>query len=162
MTDTDTVDLNPRFADGDPMRVIGLGERYDAVTMNRIPEQWAHFQQRLADVRGRIDPAQFGIFYQLSESPFACEYITAVMVGEDAPLPAGFVERRLPARRHAVFTHRGHPSGLRPLMDAIFHDWLPRSGETAAGNPDFVEVYGEAFDPIRLQGVIEVWVPLES
>jgi predicted transcriptional regulator YdeE len=48
------------------------------------------------------------------------------------------------------------------LMDAIFHDWLPRSGETAAGNPDFVEVYGEAFDPIRLQGVIEVWVPLES
>jgi hypothetical protein len=26
--------------------------------------------------------------------------------------------------------------------------------------PNFVEVYGEAFDPVRLQGVIEVWVPL--
>jgi AraC family transcriptional regulator len=162
MADTQTVELNPRFADGDPMRVIGLCERYDAVTMNRIPEQWAHFQQRLSDVRGRIDPAQFGIFYQLSESPFAFEYLTAVMVDDDAPLPAGFVERRLAPRRHAVFTHRGHPSGLRPLMDAIFREWLPRSGYRAAGNPDFVEVYGEAFDPVRLQGVIEVWVPLES
>jgi AraC family transcriptional regulator len=160
-TQTQTVELNPRFAEGDPMRVMGLAERYDAVTINRIPEQWAHFQQRLGDVRGRIDPAQFGLVYHLGDSPFAFEYLTAVMVGDDAPLPGGLVERRLPARRHAVFTHRGHPSGLRSLVDAIFHDWLPRSGHQAAGNPDFVEVYGDAFDPVRLQGVIEVWVPLE-
>ena len=155
-------ELTPRFAEGDPMRVIGLAERYDAVTMYRIPEQWAHFQQRLAQVRGRTDPAQFGICYRLGEKPFAFEYLTAVMVEEGAPLPAGFVERRLPERRHAVFTHRGHPSGLRPLMDAIFHDWLPRSGHKSGGNPDFVEVYGEDFDLVRLQGVIEVWVPLEG
>jgi AraC family transcriptional regulator len=161
MTDT-KIELEPRFVEGDAMRVIGLAGRYDAVTMNRIPEQWAHFQHRLEDVRTRSDPAQFGLFYQLSESPFAFEYLTAVMVDEDAPLPAGFVERRLAPRRHAVFTHRGQPSGLRPLMDAIFRDWLPRSGHKAAGNPDFVEVYGEAFDPVRLQGVIEVWVPLEN
>jgi AraC family transcriptional regulator len=162
MTDTQTIDLTPRFAEGDPMRVIGLCERYDAVTMNRIPEQWAHFQQRVAEVPDRFERAQFGIFYGRGENPFACEYLTAVMVGEDAPLPAGFVERRLPARRHAVFTYRGKPSGLRPLVDAIFRDWLPQSGHRAGGNPDFVEVYGEAFDPVRLQGVIEVWVPLES
>jgi AraC family transcriptional regulator len=158
MTETQT-DLTPRFAEGDPMRVIGLAERYDTVTMNRIPEQWAHFQQRLADVR-RIVPAQFGLFYQRGEKPFAFEYVTAVMVGDDAPVPAGFVERRLPARRHAVFRHRGEPSGLRSLVDAIFHEWLPRSGQEAGGNPDFVEVYGEDFDPVRLEGVIEVWVPL--
>jgi AraC family transcriptional regulator len=161
MTDAQT-ELTPHFAEGDKMRVVGLAERYDAVTMNRIPQQWAHFQQRLADVRGRIDPAQFGIFYGRGEKPFAFEYLTAVMVGDDAPVPAGFVEKRLPARRHAVFSHRGKPSGLRPLLDAIFHEWLPRSGHVASGNPDFVEVYGEAFDPVRLEGVIEVWVPLES
>jgi AraC family transcriptional regulator len=155
-------DLSLRFAQGDPMRVIGLSERYDSITMNRIPEQWAYFQQRVGEVRGRTDPAQFGIFYQLSAKPFAFEYLAAVLVGEDAPLPEGFAERRLPARRHAVFTHRGHVNGLRSLVDAIFHEWLPRSGETAAGNPDFVEVYGAAFDPVRLQGVIEVWVPLEN
>ncbi len=154
------VALTPRFAEGDPMRVIGLAERYDAVTMNRIPEQWAHFQQRLAAVRGRIDPAQFGLFYHLGDRPLAFEYVTGVMVDQAAPVPAGFVEKHLPARRHAVFTHRGKPSGLRSLVDAIFHEWLPRSGQEAGGDPDFVEVYGADFDPVRLEGVIEVWVPL--
>lgn len=162
MTNTATVGLAPRFADGDAMRVIGLGERYDAATMERIPEQWARLQARLGEVRGRTDPAQFGICYQLSESPLEFEYLAGVMVREDASPPGGFVVRRLPARRHAVFTHRGDPSGLRPLMHAIFREWLPRSGQKAAGNPDFVEVYGEDFDPIRLQGVIEVWVPLQD
>jgi AraC family transcriptional regulator len=162
MDATRTVELTPRFAKGDPMRVIGLGERYDEAAMARIPQQWARLQERLPEVRGQTDPAQFGLFYQLSESPFAFDYVTGVMVADDAPLPAGLVERRLPARRHAVFTHRGHVSGLRLLLDAIFREWLPQSGEAAAGNPDFVEVYGEDFDPVRFEGVIEVWVPLRD
>jgi AraC family transcriptional regulator len=162
MDATQTVELTPRFAQGDPMRVIGLGERYDEASMARIPEQWTRLQERLSGVRGQTDPAQFGLFYQLDETPFAFEYVTGVMVADDAPLPAGLVERRLPVRRHAVFTHRGHVSGLRPLVDAIFQKWLPRSGQAAAGNPDFVEVYGDDFDPARLEGVIEVWVPLRD
>jgi AraC family transcriptional regulator len=162
MTATRTVELAPRFAEGDPMRVIGLAERYDAGTMGRMPEQWQRLQQRLLDVQGRTDPAQFGLFYHLGESPFEAEYVTGVMVADDAPLPAGFVERRLPARRHAVFTHRGHVSGLRRLVDAIFREWLPQSGQAAGGNPHFVEVYSDDFDPVRLEGVIEVWVPLQD
>jgi AraC family transcriptional regulator len=162
MTASQAVELTPRFAEGHAMRVIGLCERYDAGTMGRIPEQWQRLQQQLGEVRGRTEEAQFGLFYHLGASPFAVEYVTGVMVADDAPLPAGFVERRLPARRHAVFTHRVHVAGLRPLVDAIFREWLPRSGHAAGGNPDFVEVYGEDFDPVRLEGVIEVWVPLRD
>ena len=162
MTATQIVELTPRLADGDPMKVIGLCERYKETTMARIPEQWVRLQQRLGELRGRTDPAQLGLFYHFGESPFEAEYVTGVMVAEDAPLPAGFVERRLPARRHAVFTHRGHVGGLRRLVDAIFREWLPGSGHLAAGDPDFVEVYGEDFDPVRLEGVIEVWVPLHD
>jgi AraC family transcriptional regulator len=162
MTATRTAELRPRFAQGDPMRVIGLAERYDANTMGRIPEQWERLQTRLGEVRGRTDPAQFGLFYHLGKTPLEAEYVTGLMVADDAPVPAGFIERRLPARRHAVFTHRGHVSGLRGLVDAIFREWLPQSGLAAPGNPDFVEVYGEDFDPVRLEGVIEVWVPLQD
>ncbi len=104
------VSLEPRFADGDVMRVIGLAERYDAVTMNRITEQWAHFQQRLGDVRGRIDPAQFGIFYRERAKPFAFEYLTAVMVGEDAPRAGG------PRRAEAAGTP---PCGLLASRQAV-------------------------------------------
>ena len=162
MTDTGTVGLTPRLAEGDPMRVIGLSERYDAARMECIPEQWERFERMLGDVRGRTDPAHFGLIYQRREDPLEFDYMTAVMVDDDAPLPAGLVERRLPARRHAVFTHRGHVSGLRPLVHAIFREWLPRSGHDAGGNPDFVEVYGDNFDPVRLEGVIDVWVPLRD
>lgn len=162
MTAPQTAELTPRFVEGDEMRVIGLGERYDSGTMGRIPEQWERLQKRLNEVRGRTEEAQFGLFYHLGESPFAAEYVTGIMVADDAPLPAGFVERRLPARRHAVFIHRGHVSGLRPLVDAIFREWLPRSGQVAGGNPDFVEAYGEHFDPARRAGVIEIWVPLRD
>ena len=162
MTATSTVELTPRFADGDPMRVIGLAERYDEARIAGISEQWGRLQQRLGEVKGRTNPAQFGLFYRLGETPFEFEYLTGVMVAEDAAVPVGFVERRLPARRHAVFTHRGHVAGLRPFVDAIFREWLPRSGHAAGGNPDFVEVYGEDFDPARLEGVIEVWVPLQD
>jgi AraC family transcriptional regulator len=162
MNATQAAPLTPRFAKGDPMRVIGLGERYDEAAMARIPEQWTRLQERLPEVRGRIDPAQLGLLYQLSESPFALEYVTGVMVADDAPLPEGLVERRLPACRYAVFSHRGHVSGLRPLLDAIFREWLPRSEEAASGDPDFIEVYGDDFDPARLEGVIEVWVPLRD
>ncbi len=130
--------------------------------MERISEQWLRFRRKLGDVQGRVDPAHFGLLYQRSDDPFEFDYLTAVMVNDDAPLPAGWVERRLPARRHAVFTHRGHVSELRPLVDAIFRRWLPRSGYEAGGNPDFVEVYGDDFDPVRLEGVIEIWVPLRE
>jgi hypothetical protein len=36
------------------------------------------------------------------------------------------------------------------------------SGYEAAGDPPFTEVYGEDFDPVRLEGVIEVRVPLKD
>jgi AraC family transcriptional regulator len=154
MSDIPTVAPAPRFADGDPMRVIGLSERYTDATRDRIPDQWAHLQQRLGEVRGRTDPAQFGLLYQIGESPFEFEYVTGVMVDANAALPAGFVERRLPRRRHAVFTHRGDLSGLRPLVHTIFREWLPQSGYEAAGNPLFTEGAGpggEAMVAINLR-----------
>jgi predicted transcriptional regulator YdeE len=55
MTATRTAGLTPRFAEGDPMRVIGLAERYEAGTMGRIPEQWQRLETRLGEVRGRTD-----------------------------------------------------------------------------------------------------------
>ncbi len=162
MTDTPASQLTPRFAQGDVMRVIGLGERYTGSTMDRIPEQWERLQQRLGEVQGRVDPAQFGLHYPISKSPLAFDYVTGVMVDEEAPLPAEFVERRPPVRRVAVFTHRGHISGLRPLLHAIFSDWLPGSGHDVAHDPLFTEVYSEDFDPVQKRGVIEVRVSLQD
>ena len=160
MSDSSTDPLTPRFADGDTMRVVGLAERYTPETVGGIPEQWARFAGRMDEVRERVDPAAFGLFYPVDEAPSAFDYVAGVTVAEGAPLPDGFAERRIPARRHAVFTHRGHVAGLRSFTHRIFHDWLPRSGYRAAGRPLFTEVYGEDFDAETAEGVVEVWVPL--
>ena len=160
MSDAATIELSPRFAGGSRMRVIGLAERYSEATRDRIPMQWKQFHQRLGEVKGRTDSAEFGLCYELRDDACNFEYVTGVMVGEDAPLPDGFVERRITPHRHAVFTHRGSISGLQALVQAIFRDWLPGSGHKPAGDPLFTEVYGNDFDPRSLSGVVEIWLPL--
>ncbi|MEQ8695268.1 MAG: GyrI-like domain-containing protein [Bauldia litoralis] len=151
--------LTPRFAGGDVMRVVGLAERYTEETLADIPAQWSRFSERLAEIGQRLGPATFGLFYPAKGSA-AFDYVTGVMVSDAVPVPDGLVERRIPARTDAIFTHRGHVSGLRPLTHRIFHEWLPRSGRRAAGHPLFAEVYGDDFDPAAAAGVVEVWVPL--
>lgn len=153
--------LAPRFAEGAPMRIVGLIERYDDRTRDRIPEQWRRFQDRLGEVRDRVDPAAFGVVWGADEGgPGAFDYMTAVMVDEAAALPPGFVERRTPARRYAVFAEEDGITGLGPLLDAIFRDWLPDSGHAIGEDPVCTEVYGEDFDPASLNGRIEIWVPV--
>lgn len=160
MSSTSADNLAPRFAEGSEMRVIGLTVRYTEEKLGDIPRQWGRFSARLGEVRQRTDPATFGLCYPADEGRFALDYVTGVMVADGAPLPDGFVERRIPARRHAVFTHHGHVAGLRAFTHRIFHDWLLQSGHRAAGRPLFTEVYGEDFDAEAAEGVVEIWVPL--
>jgi AraC family transcriptional regulator len=47
-----------------------------------------------------------------------------------------------------------------PPRQAIWNDWLPRSGWRPVDGPEF-EVYGERFDPRTGRGVIEVWSPVQ-
>jgi len=71
---------------------------------------------------------------------------------------------QLPARRYAIFAHRGHVSTLQQTIAAIFSQWLPQSGQRvtppAAGALGFIERYGEGFNPQSGRGDIEVWLPL--
>ena len=67
---------------------------------------------------------------------------------------------RIPAADYAVFEHHGQIAGLGPLWDAIFGEWLPRSGHRPAHSPDF-ERYDERFDPATGSGLVELWVPIE-
>jgi AraC family transcriptional regulator len=69
----------------------------------------------------------------------------------------------VPALRYAVFTHRAHVSRLGETVNAIHRTWSPASGHTAAhgaGLPDFLERYGEGFDPATGTGDLEVWYPI--
>lgn len=87
------------------------------------------------------------------------DYMAAAWLAEGAETPNGLETLRVPGGRYAVFTHEGHISEIRRTTRAIFEDWLPRSGETPAGTPDF-ERYPPSFDPASGTGPVEIWIPL--
>jgi len=76
-------------------------------------------------------------------------------------VPEGLSGTRVPERRYAVFTHKGHVSQLRRTHYTIWNKWLPESGSGFADAPSF-ERYGEDFNPMTGLGPIEVWMPVDA
>ncbi len=67
----------------------------------------------------------------------------------------------VPGGRYAVFLHRGPYENFHSTYDAIFGDWLPRSGEQLRDTSGF-ELYLNSPDstpPADLR--TEIWVPLQ-
>jgi hypothetical protein len=68
---------------------------------------------------------------------------------------AGMAER-VPAQHYAVFEHRGPVATIGATWNAIWSEWLPRSGRTVADTPDF-EVYDALRSPdlVRRRGDLD-------
>ena len=149
------------YTDGQAMLLAGLRQHhaFDHAAAT-IPAQWQAFQQ-LGVLPGQRAPTAYGVVCGSDPAARTFEYMCAVEVDAFEPLPRDLGRMRVPAQRYAVFTHRGHVSALRATWDAIWHEWLPRSGQQPANTPDF-ERYGERFDPRTGGGEIEIWFPVAT
>jgi AraC family transcriptional regulator len=125
-----------------------------------IPAQWQAFRE-LGAVPGQRGSTTYGVVCGSTPETRTFEYMCAAEVAAFEALPRELGRMRIPAQRYAVFTHRGHVSGLRATWDAIWQDWLPRSGQHPADTPDF-ELYDERFDPRTGSGEIEIWFPIAA
>ncbi|MFM0597078.1 MULTISPECIES: AraC family transcriptional regulator [Paraburkholderia] len=150
----------PRFVDGEPLLVAGLGERYTCDTSTAIPSQWQRFNAYVGKVPGQVGGVAYGVGYNADEAG-NFDYLCGVEVSDFSALPAEFSRVRIPAQRYAVFSHREHVSTIRRTMNTIWNQWLPASGHTPADAPHF-ERYDEKFDPISGMGGLEIWLPLKS
>lgn len=88
--------------------------------------------------------------------------MAAAEISNTGDLPPHFTTLRLPGQRYAVFTHRGHVSGISSTMNRIFGAWWPTSGLEHADMPDMFERYDERFDPYTGVGVTEIWLPIRE
>lgn len=161
MSDTPTAPalLQPRFAAGAPMRMVGLRQRYVFAERMQVPDQWQRFLPLMDIVPGRLARDAFGVCWF---RPDGFDYMTAVQVVPGSATPEGCADVTVPARRYAVFPHRDHVSLLPRTIDAIFQQWLPGSGERLGTAPEMTEVYDESFDPQRGRGGIELWISLHD
>jgi AraC family transcriptional regulator len=150
----------PRFENGNPLLIVGLGERYDCETSAAIPAQWQRFQPYIGNIPGQIGRTAYGVKLNPDdEGNF--DYLCGVDVSDFSQAPSELNRVRIPAQRYVVFTHRDHISTIRRTVHTIWSQWLPESGHQVADAPDF-ERYDESFDPHTGTGGLEIWIPIKG
>ena len=150
-----------RFAEGRAMLLAGIRRHHAfATASDTIPAQWRDLGA-MGTLPGQQGAVTYGVICGSDPARGTFEYMSGVEVDGFDALPPATGRMRVPAQRYAVFTHEGHVSGLRQAWDAIWGDWLPRSGEKPADTPDF-ERYDERFDPATGRGTIEIWFPVAT
>jgi len=152
----------PRFETHPAMLLAGLAETYAYEATQAIPSLWQKFNQYFGHIPGQIGNVAYGVCTQAEDGSESFRYMSAAEVSAADGLPEGFVTTKLPQQRYAIFTHRGHISGISATVHQIFGEWLPQSGQQHAGTPDMMERYDDRFDPRTGTGVTEILIPLKD
>jgi AraC family transcriptional regulator len=144
------VSLEPEIADQPSRILVGLRTRFFSVDSEKnnfaekLPALWGAFMARLPELAGGASPVGYGVIEQTPARGDELEYLAAIEVNGDAPVPRGMVRYELPAARYATFLHRGHLSKLDATVSYVYSSWLSRSGLRHTYGPD-VEVYGAGY-----------------
>lgn len=150
----------PRFEERGALFIAGIVGRYKQGGDPAIPSQWQRFGSHIGNVPHQVGDVAYGVVANFDDEG-AFDYIAGVEVSRFDDLSPDFATIRIPARRYAVFTHKGHVSSIPATMSVIWSDWLPTSGHKFA-DAAFFERYDTRFDPRTGEGDVELWLPLES
>jgi AraC family transcriptional regulator len=155
---------SPRIVASAMLHIVGLAKRYPLEKLALVPVQWADLRVQVAYITGRVGGDFHGLWYNLFSGAPVATLVTGVRVGEFAPVNPSLSMTQVAAQSYAVFSHRGPVAEIRETVAEIGRDWLPRSGykhfRVDDGAPDFIERYGEGFDPKAGAGDVEIWLPV--
>lgn len=154
----------PDFDNDGEMLIVGPCVRYSFQNMQAaiagIPAQWERFAPHIGKMAGQVEAAAYGVCLdQVPGDGF--RYLCGVRVAELADLPDRFEYVHLPPNRYAVFVHAGHVSELPRTLDAIFGEWLPRSGHRLVDGHYHLERYDSEYDRASGEGGVEIRVPIQ-
>jgi len=149
----------PRIERGKPMLIAGLGGSFSVDKVAGIPALWQRFAPHIGHVPGQIGRTTYGASLNCDDNG-NFDYIAGVEVSDFDNLPAEFARARVPAQTYAIFEHRGHVTAIKQTYEAIWRDWLPKSGRKPADGPT-LERMDERFDAATGNGVLEIWLALQ-
>ncbi|WP_017905280.1 GyrI-like domain-containing protein [Pseudomonas asplenii] len=149
---------SPRFEHGHFQLIAGLGGRFTADTSATIPDLWNAFVSHIGNVPGQVGDETYGICCN-PDGKGGFEYIAGVAISRLDDLPELYRWVELQPQCYAVFEHQGPLASLKQTFEAIWQQWLPNSGHTAADTPQF-ERYSADFDPRDGAGKVEIWLPI--
>ena len=144
--------LQPRLVEMPALRIAGLSGEYTRKTTAEIPKQWDEFNAQLAASEYHAAGSTYGVVYPLARM----RYVSGIELADGAAAPEAWVEVTVPAQRYAVFAETGGVEAIRAAWQAIFAEWLPKSGlELTSGA--MLERYPEDW---LVSGDFEIWLPL--
>lgn len=155
----------PRYEKRDSFLIAGLTRRFTPDTMSNIADIWRRFAPHIGKVPGQAGRITWGVISNFTNVE-AFDYMAAVELSPYAGLPPNLDILTIPALTYAIFPHFGHVSGLKETIDTIWRDWQPSSPRAMKlpppGIPSLLERYGETFNHKTGEGVVQVWVPVQS
>jgi AraC family transcriptional regulator len=84
----------------------------------------------------------------------------AVVIAEDAEIPPGLTEQRLPAGRYACTTHVGPYEELGDAWARFMGHWLPKSGERMGTGVSFEIYVNNPMEVPKQELTTELYIPL--
>jgi predicted transcriptional regulator YdeE/DNA-binding transcriptional MerR regulator len=154
--------MQPKIVTLPAFNVVGLCYHGDNANQE-ISVMWGEFNRRAREIKPYLVPAAnaYGVCAMVEGLPEGhFEYVAGFEVREDAPVPEGMVQRRVPAQKYAVFEHVGPLDKLRETYHNVYQVWLPQSGLEVAPGYD-MEVYTEEFKDFAPDSVFYIYVPVK-
>ena len=160
---TAVLSMEPEIRDIESFVVVGVRERFDQATKQRIPALWQRFVPRIPEIVSRRPGATFGVCANANAKTGSFDYIAGVAVDSVEPVPEGLSAETIPRQTYAVFTHHVKSTSLHPELQAtirwIWGTWLPAAPYEYVPGPDF-ERYPPEFDAENGKGFLEICIPV--
>jgi len=150
----------PRFATDKSRLFAGFGGHFSVDNTVGIPLLWQKIVPHIGHIPGQIGHVAYGVSHNCDDQG-AFDYLAGVEVSSFSDLPEEFERLRVPEQYYAVFEHRGHITGIKQTFEAIWRDWLPKSGHEPVLGPT-LERMDERFDGATGNGVVEIWLAIKG
>ena len=140
------------------MTVVGM--LYHGPGMSpEIPQLWNKFGPRMESIEQVVNPMVcYGVCRDMDMQTGKFDYLAAVEVEEDAPVPEGMERWEVPGGLHAMI-----PATLPTIGDAyqLAEQLIPDAGYQRVGCVDY-ELYDERFDAGQPDSTLYICIPVEK
>ena len=140
------------------LKFVGLSRMVLYDQMQTIAGQWQQFMaDDYGDIENKLPEPPVGVTTASTDG--GINYVCAAGVSDFSDVPKSCTKLTLAPATYAVFEHSAHVTELRQTYDAIWNEWLPKSGKIPSDAPGF-ERHNWTFDPRTGNGGLTIWLPI--